>query len=500
MQQIWLDRPQDRLPSDVYKRYFRHCHFKGGSSTTVNNSYTPSEEEKQLMKLEAKYMNAIMPNSLALNDYAMNLLKDSMGTVQVDYDTLNKNAQNQIANATGNLAGLTGSNSSAVAGANNTLGNIGNQVGTLAGNASNQYGNLAGNYVNSANSANSTLGSLAQGQMPTAYQQNMENSISSAVNNTVGKAINNLGNRGVLNSSVTTGALNDIEKNASNSVAQQYQQNINQVAGLTQQQNQNTNNATNSLGNIVDKQYNTVNNALGQQAQLTQQGLSNKMNANSQNAGIYNDLIGNATSGIATAGAAQEAAITPAQNLWNISMGMNSQNTGALSAAAGKGTHTQTQTTSGGGGFFGGLLGGALNSAIGGWASCFPEGTMISMADGSKRDIKHVHAGDEVMTADGTTAKVVKTMEPRYNDVYCVIAKDGHTSTTLTQSFMKPDGEYVMLSDLTIGTELKNVGRVESVVYSGERKVYDLQVDGANNYIADGFVANGGSDEIWGEE
>lgn len=135
-----------------------------------------------------------------------------------------------------------------------------------------------------------------------------------------------------------------------------------------------------------------------------------------------------------------------------------------------------------------------------GWASCFPEGTMIDMADGSKRDIKHVHAGDEVMTADGAPAKVVKTMAPRYSDVYCVIAKDGHTSTTLTQSFMKPDGEYVMLSDLTIGTELKNVGKVQSVVYSGERKVYDLQVDGANNYIADGFIANGGSSEIWGDD
>lgn len=500
-QQMWFDRPQDNLPSEVYRKYFHRCYFKGHSTTVTNTStYTPSEEEKYLMKQQGKYIDAVMPNAITLNDYAMNLLRDSLGTVQVDYNAMNKNAQNQIGNATNGLAGLIGSNNAATNGANRTLGDLVNQNYNLANSTSNQYGNLAGSYVDSANKANSTLSSLENGNLPSAYQQNMEKSINSAVNNTVGKAINNLGNRGVLNSSVTSSALNDIEKNASDSVASQYQNNINQAANLAQQQNQNTNNATNSLGDIISRQYGVNSGALGQAGAITQQQLSNTQGNNSANQGLYGNLIDSATSPITAAATAQEAAQTPAMNLWQTSLGLNSANTGALAAAAGKGTSTSTQNQhTSGGSFFGNLLGSAVGGAAMGWASCFPEGTMIDMADGSKRDIKHVHAGDEVMTADGTTAKVVKTMEPRYNDVYCVIAKDGHTSTTLTQSFMKPDGEYVMLSYLTIGTELKNVGKVQSVVYSGERKVYDLQVDGANNYIADGFIANGGSSEIWGD-
>ncbi|WP_367890970.1 hypothetical protein [uncultured Megasphaera sp.] len=35
------------------------------------------------------------------------------------------------------------------------------------------------------------------------------------------------------------------------------------------------------------------------------------------------------------------------------------------------------------------------------------------------------------------------------------------------------------------------------MVYSGERKVYDLQVSGENNYYADGFIAKGGSTDNW---
>lgn len=503
MKPMVLFRPQDDVPKEVQQRYFRKCHYKGSSTTVTNTStYTPSDEEKELMKQQSKYIDAVMPNAISLNDYAMNLLKDSLGTVQVDYNTLNNNAQNQISNATDNLSSLTDSNTNATNTANNTLGSISSSIGNLANNTSNQYGNLASNYVNAANTANSTLSSLANGELPTAYQQNMENSISSAVNNTVGKAISNLGNRGILNSSVTSSALNDIEKNASDSVASQYQNNINQVANLAQQQNQNTNTATNSLGNIIDSQYSTLNNALTQQGTLAEQQLSNTQGNNSANQGIYSSLINSATAPITTAAGAQEAAISPAQSLWNTSLGLNSANTGALAAAAGKGTSTSTsnQTTSGSS-FFGNLLGGAVSGASTGWASglaCFPEGTKIKMADGTEKNIKHVHEGDEVVAADGSTVKVIKTMEPVYNDVYYVIAENGNTSTTLTQSFMKPDGDYVLVSDITIGTELKNVGKVQSVVYSGERKVYDLQTDGDNNYIADGFIANGGSSEIWG--
>lgn len=234
----------------------RCVHFKGGSSTTVNNTstYTPTEYELQLQKAQANYADAISPNSLWLNDTARSLLQDSLGTVQVDFNNLNSNAQNQI------------------------------------------------------NSAQAGYTSLANGELPSNYVQNMTDAIQSGVTNSYGKLLNQSANNGVLNSSVTSQGLNDISSNVANTMAQNYNNNINTLSN------------------------------------------------------IYGNQINSATSGITTAAAAQEAAQQPALNLWNASLGLNSSTTGALAAAAGKGTTTSssTQSTSGGGGLLSGLLGGIV--------------------------------------------------------------------------------------------------------------------------------------------
>lgn len=225
----------------------------GGDTKVVNQStYTPTEYELQLQKAQADYAKAIAPNSLWLNDTARNILQDSIGAVQVDFNRLNNGAQNQITSA--------------------------------------QQG----------------FSNLAQGKLPTAYTQNMSDAIRSGVNSTYGKLLNDSARRGVLNSSVTSAGLNDISKNVSDTMARNFNNNINQ------------------LGNI------------------------------------YSQQLQSATSPITTAAAAQEAAQTPATNLWNASLGLNGSTTGALAAAAGKGTTTSTSTQSGGGGggFFSGLLGG----------------------------------------------------------------------------------------------------------------------------------------------
>lgn len=248
----------DMRPLDdcVYRRYFRHCRFKGGGSTTVNNTstYTPTEYELQLQKAQAQYANAISPNSLWLNDTARNILQNSIGAVQVDFNGLNNQAQQQI------------------------------------------------------NQAQAGYNDLAQGKLPTAYLQNMQDAIQSGVQNSYGKLLNQSAQNGVLNSSVTSQGLNDISKNVANTMAQNYSNNISQ------------------LGNI------------------------------------YGNKINSATSGITTAAAAQEAAQQPALNLWNASLGLNGSTTSALAAAAGKGTTTSssTQHTSGGGGLLSGLMGGLL--------------------------------------------------------------------------------------------------------------------------------------------
>ena len=242
------------IPDDDLKhKYFRHCHFKGGGSTTVSNqtTYTQSPEEQRLTALQGEYINRISPNAYALNDLAMGVLKDSLGTVQVDFNGMNNAAQQQIA------------------------------------------------------SANQGMAQLANGQLPLGYQQAMQDAIASTLQNTMGQTLNSAANRGVLNSSVTGQAMNDISKNAANATAENFLQSSNQ------------------LGNIYANQKSMAN------------------------------------APITTAAAAQEAAQNPAFNLWNASLGLNGATTGALAAASGKGTTNSISTSSGGksGGLFGGLFG-----------------------------------------------------------------------------------------------------------------------------------------------
>ena len=259
--------------------------FGGGSSSSTTSSYTPSEYELQLQRAQANYADAVAPNSLYLNDTARNVLQNSLGTVQVDYNNLNNNAQNQINAANTNQSGIVP-------------------------------------YLQSGiENINSRRADLANGVLPTNYTDNMSDAIRSGVNNTVGTAINSLGSRGVLNSSVTNRAMNDIENNVADTMAQSYNNNINTLSGIY-------NNASSDLLNGSNVANNT-----------------------------YNNQISNATSGITTAAAAQEAAQQPALNLWNASLGLNGSTTSALAAAAGKGTTNSTQTTSGGG-LLSGLLGG----------------------------------------------------------------------------------------------------------------------------------------------
>lgn len=228
--------------------------YRHKSGTTVNNTstYTPTEYELQLQKAQSKYADAIAPNALWLNDVARNLLQNSFGTVQVDYNDMNKKQQQQI------------------------------------------------------NEAQQGMADLTKGKLPQEYLNNMSAAIQSGLQNSQGKLINQLGNSGVLNSSVTGEALNDMSKNVSDTMANSYMNNISALSNL------------------------------------------------------YGNQLNSATAGTTAAAANQEAAQSPAFNAWNASLGLGGATTGALAAAAGKGTTTSTQHQKSGGGLLSGLIGGIL--------------------------------------------------------------------------------------------------------------------------------------------
>lgn len=371
---------------------------KGGSSTTVQ-SYKPTEQEIRLQKAAADYSEAIAPNALWLNGVARGLLQDSLGTIQVDYNQLLSNANQQTAAAQQGIANLT------------------------------------------------------QGILPSAYQQNMENAIRSGVNNTMGSTLNSLGSRGILNSSVTNKAMNDISKNAADTMAQQYQSNIDKLNGL-----------------------------YGQQASLAGQNIT-------------------------TSAAAQEAAQQPALNLWNASLGLNSGGTlGALNAMKGTGTTTSTTSQSGGSGVLGSLFNAGLGMATGSYGSlwCFVGETPIETETGVKA-IRDVSVEDKILTYDHVSGRkcveeVVEIMEPQDSEVYTVACQDEdgnmrNVTTTLSQPLMKADGTWRDVAMLRIGDDLKNVGKVKGIIFNGTRKVYDMKLTGLNTYYANGFVAKGATNE-----
>ena len=369
-------------------KFILQLHKKGSSNTTVQ-SYTPTAQEIRLQEQAADYSEAVAPNALWLNTTAKNVLEDSLGTIQVDYNTLANTAMGQITQAQQGVA------------------------------------------------------NLANGELPAAYQANMEAAIQSGVQNTVGNIVNSLGSRGVLNSSVTNTALQGVNDSVANTMAQQYTNNIGVLNGL-----------------------------YGQQAVLAGQNIT-------------------------TAAGAQEAAQQPALNLWNASLGLNSGGTlGALNAMGGQGTTTTTANQSGNG-LFGTLLNGAASYY--GAANCFTDDTKIKMADGEEKYIRHIKVGDKVLGYNefgDTVEEVVYVQEPVYETTYAVVAvsDDGKKNvvyTTLAQPLLTDNGEYQEVQIMRIGTKLKGGGKVTGIVESGERKVYDFQTTGNNKYYANNFVAQG---------
>lgn len=308
------------------------------------------------------------------------------------------------------------------------------------------YTSLMNNALSQVQTGQTGLNNLANGEIPAAYQTAMENSIKSGVQNSMGSLLSDLGNRGIINSSVMDTGLKGISDSASDAMAQQWNNTVSQLQSL--------------YGSQID--------SAGQQ--------------------------------IVNASAAQEAAQQPALNLWNASLGLNGATTGALSAVGGKGTTTSTSSQSGGSGLFGGLVSAAASYY------CFAPETKVTLADGSDVEIRRIQEGDKVRSPhiDGTETieTVAQVMKPHYSDCWNVVCKDGTethvVSATLTQPVLTENGEFVELGALTLGTKIKGAGTVINLVYSGERKVYDLQISGDNTYYADGFIVKGGSLDVWG--
>jgi hypothetical protein len=368
---------------------------KGGGSTTTTNvtKYPePTKQELAMQDLQLKYAQMTAPNALKLNEMGSNMLFSNPGVVPVDYTQFAKEG------------------------------------------------------VEGAKDLQKQATNLANGVLPQSYLDNMNKAMKSGVDQSVGSALNGLAGRGVLNSSVTSGAMSNIGKNAQNVMAQNFQNAITQQSGLLEQRR------------------------------------------------------GLLTSPMEIANAAQNASIDIPMKLYAASTGQQAPTTDTWRTISGQRyatpTTTTTQSMSGGGdgGFLGGLLSGA------GAYFCFVAGTKIATPYGAI-NIEDIKEGDTVYTLgmedNIIEEKVTFVAEPAISDdVYLTIVTDkGSVTTTASQPFLSENG-FIRADNINIGDKLvviwNNVAIVEKIVTLTEKElVYDLSVAGKNIYFADGFAVEG---------
>ena len=106
---------------------------------------------------------------------------------------------------------------------------------------------LPDSYDQSNRLVNQIAGIASTGRIPTAMTDNMNLSVNNALKSSMGSALNDLAGRGVLNSSVTTSALNNLSDSAANAYSQNYLNAYNSVLSGYGQALQGAQNNTASL-------------------------------------------------------------------------------------------------------------------------------------------------------------------------------------------------------------------------------------------------------------
>jgi len=131
-----------------------------------------------------------------------------------------------------------------------------------------------------------------------------------------------------------------------------------------------------------------------------------------------------------------------------------------------------------------------------GKGACFPPGTRIRMADGTNRKIEDVRLLDSVVTAEGRTGTVVRTMVRQHGPTILKLNLWGHSHLRLTDEHpVLTKRGYVKAGELRIGDWVacqpeearawRRVRGIEQEEYSGP--VFNLEVEGDNSYVAEGI-------------
>lgn len=469
--------------------------FGGGKGTKV--TYQPAQipqqsaEEKALQREQLKWAQTTQPVAQNLLNMANQALSSQQVTPNPNWQTLYDRAQNQTAANNQLVQGLipqVNANTDANAAANNRFsGLLGNAIQSMS------QGNkeLASEYNAVMQNNNTAMQGLLNGVLPSSYSENRQKALQSDLTNTVGNTLSGLASRGIINSSQADSAFNDISRNASNTLAAQYGNDMQTAAGLAGQAYHNQLAGINGKAGLLGDMFKNQLSGYGQQSDLSNTNFNNRMQGLSTLSQLANQSQQMAMDPIQTAATAQEAAINTPMKYLAMATGQNAPTQGLLSQLSQQrysvATPGQTIVRQGSGGFFGGLM-----SGLGSYFACFTAGTEISTPEGAVA-IEQMAFGDQVVSL-GTVNEVTELHDMGEADIYELHTPSCTVETTQTEVFMTPDGKKP-LTELSEGESVMTVNGFEpitSIVETGRKeKVYELELTGDNMFYANGILAEG---------
>lgn len=466
--------------------------FGGGKKSKVQsigaNLPPAGPEENQLLQGQMNWINRTNQSANTLQGMGDRALNNVVSPqYQQMYNAyLGTNKDNQNA-----LAALQ--NQVATAGARNLTDNTryANQLGASVDAMNNGAGQLANEYNGALLKNQNAMDSITNGQLPTAYADARRQALNNDLQATVGNAVSGLASRGIVNSSITDSTLNDISKNASNTLAAQYANDLNQAAALNSQAFNNSLSGIGAKMGLWGNTYNNQQNGIVNQANLLNQGYTNQMNNAGTSAGLIGQREGLAQNPINTGATTQSASTQPAKDYYSMSQLNNADQEDLLNRYMtlryGLAQPAQTMVKQGNGGFLGGLMKGF----------CFVAGTEIATPEGGKAIETFVN-GDKVITI-GAVNDVIELHDMGEKETHRLETVSFGVTTTATEKFLTSEG-LKLASELVVGeTVVMTVNGYEPVTISkatgNTEHVYELQCTGDNLFYANGIMAEGINEE-----
>lgn len=464
-----------------------------GPKVTYQAAQVPQQSaaEKALQEEQLKWAQTTQPVARNLLNMANQALSSQQVTPNPNWQTLYDRAQNQTAANNQLVQGLipqVNANIDANAAANNRFsGLLGNAIQSMT------QGNkeLASEYNTAMQNNNTAMQGLLNGVLPSSYAENRQKALQADLTNTVGNTLSGLASRGIINSSQADSAFNDISRNASNTLAAQYGNDMQTAARLAGQAYNSQLAGINGKAGLLGDMFRNQLSGYGQQADLTNTNFNNRQQGISTLSQLANQSQQMATDPIKTAATAQEAAINTPMKYLAMATGQNAPTQGLLSQLSQQrysvATPGQTIVRQGSGGFFGGLM-----SGLGSYLACFVAGTEISTPEGAVA-IEQMAFGDQVISL-GTVNEVQELHDMGEADVYELNTPSFAVDTTQTEVFMTPDGNK-SLTELSEGDSVMTVNGFEpitAIIATGRKeKVYELELTGDNMFYANGILAEG---------